>query len=167
MIYKQLSFEERFGITVRDFGFTQLPNIAVRHMIEIGTKPIDFTILTYLLTFPPEDYHAISSISLAIGAHPKTVRTAFLRMEKKRLIRRIYRIGEANIYDISGWVSKIQAYAISSHTPTQKSVVVPTQILHTDPLQKLGTNKQQDKEKETMSGHDQFIEAGKRLKRRL
>lgn len=74
-----------------------------------------------------------------------------LRMEKKRLIRRIYRIGEANIYDISGWVSKIQAYAISSHTPTQKSVVVPTQILHTDPLQKLGTNKQQDKEKETMS----------------
>lgn len=165
MIHRQLSFEERFGVTVRNFGFTQIPNIAVRHMKELGTKPIDFTILTYLLTFPPEDYHAISTISLAIGAHPKTVRSAFLRMEKKRLIRRIYRTGEANIYDITGWVSKIQAYAISDHTPTQKSTVVPTQILHTDPLQELGTNKQQNKEKETVSGYEKFKETRKRLRR--
>lgn len=163
MIYKQLSFEERFGVTVRNFGFTQIPNIAVRHMKEIGTKPIDFTILTYLLTFPPEDYHAISTISKAIGAHPKTVRASFLRLEKKRLIRRIYRTGEANIYDITGWVSKIQAYAISGHTPTQKSVVVPTQNIHTDPGQELGTNKQLDKEKETMSGYEKFKEAKKKL----
>ena len=104
-------------------------------MKEIDTKPIDFTILTYLLTFPPEDYHAVSTISFAIGAHPKTVRSAFLRMEKKRLIRRIYHTGEANIYDITGWVSKIQAYAISDHTPTQKSAIVPTQISHIDPVQ--------------------------------
>lgn len=165
MIHRQLSFEERFGITVRNFGFTQIPNIAVRHMKEIGTKPIDFTILTYLLTFPPEDYHAVSTISFAIGAHPKTVRSAFLRMEKKRLIRRIYRTGEANIYDITGWVSKIQAYAISDHTPTQKSTVVPTQISHIDPLQKLGTNKQQNKEKETVSGYEKFKETRKRLRR--
>lgn len=165
MIHRQLSFEERFGITVRNFGFTQIPNIAVRHTKELGTKPIDFTILTYLLTFPPEDYHAISTISLAIGAHPKTVRSAFLRMEKKRLIRRIYRTGEANIYDISGWVSKIQAYAISSHTPTQKSAVVPTQISHIDPMQELGTNKQQNKEKETVSGYEKFKETRKRLRR--
>lgn len=134
-------------------------------MKEIGTKPIDFTILTYLLTFPPEDYHAVSTISFAIGAHPKTVRSAFLRMEKKRLIRRIYRTGEANIYDITGWVSKIQAYAISDHTPTQKSTVVPTQIPHIDPLQKLGTNKQQNKEKETVSGYEKFKETRKRLRR--
>lgn len=134
-------------------------------MKELGTKPIDFTILTYLLTFPPEDYHAVSTISLAIGAHPKTVRSAFLRMEKKRLIRRIYRTGEANIYDITGWVSKIQAYAISDYTPTQKSAVVPIQISHTDPLQKLGTNKQQNKEKETVSGYERFKETRKRLGR--
>lgn len=165
MIHRQLSFEERFGVTVRNFGFTQIPNIAVRHMKDIGTKPIDFTILTYLLTFPPEDYHAVSTISFAIGAHPKTVRSAFLRMEKKRLIRRIYRTGEANIYDITGWVSKIQAYAISDHTPTQKSTVVPTQISHIDPLQKLGTNKQQNKEKETVSGYEKFKETRKRLRR--
>lgn len=165
MIHRQLSFEERFGVTVRNFGFTQIPNIAVRHMKELGTKPIDFTILTYLLTFPPEDYHAVSTISLAIGAHPKTVRSAFLRMEKKRLICRIYRTGEANIYDITGWVSKIQAYAISNHTPTQKSTVVPAQISHTDPLQKLGTNKQQNKEKETVSGYEKFKETRKRLRR--
>jgi len=132
-------------------------------MKEIGTKPMDFTILTYLLTFPPEDYHAISTISKSIGAHPKTVRASFLRMEEKRLIRRIYRTGEANIYDITGWVSKIQAYAISSKTPTQKSTVVPTQISHTDPSQKLGTNKQQDKEKETMSGYEKFKKAKKKL----
>lgn len=163
MIYKQLSFEERFGVTVRNFGFTQIPNIAVRHMKEIGTKPMDFTILTYLLTFPPEDYHAISTISKAIGAHPKTVRASFLRMEKKRLIRRIYRTGEANIYDITGWVSKIQAYAISNQTPTQKSSVVPTQISHTDPSQELGTNKQQKKEKETISGYEKFKEARKKM----
>lgn len=134
-------------------------------MKEIGTKPIDFTILTYLLTFPSEDYHAVSSISFAIGAHPKTVRSAFLRMEKKRLIRRIYRTGEANIYDITGWVSKIQAYAISDHTPTQKSAVLPTQISHIDPVQKLGTNKQQNKEKETVTGYEKFKETRKRLRR--
>lgn len=163
MLYKQLTFEERFGIKVRNFGFTQIPNIAVRHIKELGTKPIDFTILTYLLSFPPEDYHAISTISEAIGAHPKTVRTAFLRMEKKRLIRRIFRTGEANIYDITGWVSKIQAYAISSQTPIQKSTVVPTQISHKDPSQELGTNKQQDKEKETISGYQKFKEARKKM----
>lgn len=134
-------------------------------MKEIDTKPIDFTILTYLLTFPPEDYHAVSTISFAIGAHPKTVRSAFLRMEKKRLIRRIYHTGEANIYDITGWVSKIQAYAISDHTPTQKSAIVPTQISHIDPVQKLGTNKQQNKEKETVSGYEEFKETRKRLRR--
>jgi len=163
LLYKQLTFEERFGITVRNFGFTQIPNIAVRHIKELGTKPIDFTILAYLLSFPPEDYHAISTISEAIGAHPRTVRTAFLRMEKKRLIRRIFRTGEANIYDITGWVSKIQAYAISSQTPTQKSTVVPTQIPHKDSSQELGTNKQQNKEKETISGYQKFKEARKKM----
>lgn len=163
MLYKQLAFEERFGVTVRNFGFTQIPNIAVRHIKELETKPIDFTILTYLLSFPPEDYHAISTISEAIGAHPKTVRTAFLRMEKKRLIRRIFRIGEANIYDITGWVSKIQAYAISTQTPTQKSDIVPIQISHRESSQNLGTNKQQDKEKETVSGYEKFKEARKKM----
>lgn len=127
-------------------------------MKEIGTKPIDFTILTYLLTFPPEDYHAISSISNAIGAHPKTVRASFIRMEKKRLIHRIFRTGEANIYDITGWVSKIQAYAVSSHTPTQKSVVVPTQYSHRDSGQYLGTNKEQNKEKDSITGKQRFDE---------
>ncbi len=163
MLYKQLTFEERFGVTVRNFGFTQIPNIAVRHIRELGTKPIDFTILTYLLTFPPEDFHAISTISQAIGAHPKTVRTAFLRMEKKRLIRRIFRTGEANIYDITGWVSKIQAYAISTQTPTQKSDVVPTQISQRETGQNLGTNKHQHKEKQTMSGYEKYKEAKKKL----
>lgn len=156
MIYKQLTFEERFGITVKNFGFTQMPNIAVRHLKELGTKPVDFTILTYLLSFPPDDFHAVSSISKAIGAHPNTVRTAFLRMEKKRLIRRIYRTGEANIYDITGWVSKIQAYANSYQTANQKSIIVPTQISRTGHIQNLGTNKHQDKEKETMSGYEKF-----------
>jgi len=163
LLYKQLTFEERFGVTVRNFGFTQIPNIAVRHIKELGTKPIDFTILTYLLSFPPEDYHAISTISKAIGAHPKTVRASFLRMEKKRLIRRIYRTGEANIYDITGWVSKIQAYAISSHTPTQKTDIAPIQISHRESSQNLGTNKQQDKEKETVSGYEKFKEARKKM----
>lgn len=163
MLYKQLTFEERFGVTVRNFGFTQIPNIAVRHIKELGTKPIDFTILTYLLTFPPEDFHAISTISQAIGAHPKTVRTAFLRMEKKRLIRRIFRTGEANVYDITGWVSKIQAYAISTQTPTQKSEIAPIQISHRESSQNLGTNKQQDKEKETVSGYEKFKEARKKM----
>ncbi len=125
-------------------------------MKDLGTKPVDFTILTYLLSFPPEDYHAISSISKAIGAHPNTVRAAFLRMEKKRLIRRIFRTGEANIYDITGWVSKIQAYAISSQPSTRKSVTVPIQNMYIDPSQELGTNKQQEKEKETMSGYEKF-----------
>jgi len=162
LLYKQLTFEERFGVAVRNFGFTQIPNIAVRHIRELGTKPIDFTILTYLLSFPPEDYHAISTISKAIGAHPKTVRTAFLRMEKKRMIRRIFRTGEANIYDITGWVSKIQAYAISTQTPTQKSEVHPTLISHRESSQNLGTNKQQDKEKETVSGYEKFKATRKR-----
>lgn len=130
-------------------------------MKEIGTKPIDFTILTYLLTFPPEDYHAISSISNAIGAHPKTVRASFIRMEKKRLIRRIFRTGEANIYDIAGWVSKIQAYAVSSHTSIQKSTVVPVQDFHRDFAQYLGTNKEQNKEKDAITGKQRFDEMRK------
>jgi hypothetical protein len=84
-------------------------------------------------------------------------------MEKKRLIRRIYRTGEANIYDITGWVSKIQAYAISYQTPTQKSIVVPTQNSHTDSIQNLGTNKEQNKEKQTMTGYEKYKEAKKKL----
>jgi hypothetical protein len=82
-------------------------------------------------------------------------------MEKRKLIKRIYRTGEANIYDISGWVSKIQAYAISNHTPTQKSIVVPTQNPHTDSVQFLGTNKEQDKEIESMPGRQRFDEMRK------
>lgn len=161
-MHRQLSFEERFGIRVRDFGFTQIPNIAVRHMKEIGTKPIDFTILTYLLSFPPKDYHAISSIADAVGAHPRTIRSSFLRMEKKRLIRRIFRTGEANVYDITGWVDKIQAYAISGQTPTQKSAVVPTQNIHRDSTQYLGTNKEQRKEKDSIGGKQRFDEMRRR-----
>lgn len=163
MLYQQNSFDEKFGVTVKKFGYTQIPNIAVRNMKEIGTRPIDFTILSYLLTFPSGDFHAISSISKAIGAHPKTVRSSFIRMEKRKLIRRIYRTGEANIYDISGWVSKIQAYAISRHTPTQKSVVVPIQNLHIDPRQNLGTNKDQNKKEETMTGYEKFKKARRNM----
>jgi len=162
LIHRQLSFEERFGVRVRNFGFTQIPNIAVRYMKKIGTKPIDFTILTYLLSFPPEDYHAISSISDAIGVHPRTIRSSFLRMEKKRLIRRIFRTGEANVYDITGWVDKIQAYAISRQTPTQKSVRVPIQNLHRDSTQYLDTNKEQRKEKDSTTGKQRFEEMRRR-----
>lgn len=163
MSYQQIPFEEKFGVIVQKFGYTQIPNIAVRNMREVGTRPIDFTILTYLSSYPSGDYHAVSSISSAIGAHPKTVRSAFIRMEKRRLIRRIYRTGEANIYDISGWISKIQAHANSAHTPSQQSSVVPTQILPTGSAQKIGTNKHQNKKEETMTGYEKFQKAKRDL----
>lgn len=67
------------------------------------------------------------------------------------------------MFDISGWVSKIQAYAISNHTPTQKSHTVPTQNLHIDHAQNLGTNKHQNKKEETMTGYEKFKKARKNM----
>ncbi len=139
--YKKDTFIDKYGKLVAAHGFTQVPNIALRHAKELGVTPLDLSILNYLSSYPESDFHSVPKIAAALGKHEKTIRTAFKRMEKARLVRKIFRTGEANQYDISGWRSRIREYPILHQGSSQNDTTDPTQKSSYDPTAILGTNK--------------------------
>lgn len=144
MQYSQSPFNEKWGDSVEKFGYTQVPNIAIRRLRELGLRPTDLSIFLYILSYPSGMYHAVSSISKSLGLYDTTIRTSLNKMERMMLIEKEFTIGEANVYLVDGWINRIQEYAISHHASPQELSIHPMRKLPRVSIQKLGNNK--DKE---------------------
>lgn len=143
------SFAARFGQEVGKYGFTQIPNIAIRNCYKLGMKPLDQLIIFYFLSYPEGSFHAASSIANALGIHINTARTALYRMQRLGLISPVRKLGEANKYTLDGWVNKIKEYAIIGQSPTQELNTPGNQNSGNPIPQNIGNNKHNTNKKET------------------
>lgn len=159
------SFIQKFGESVLKYRYTQVPNLSTQNLKALEIKPFEYLILIYFMSYPEKSFHAASEIAEALNVHINTVRNNLYRMEDKRLIKPIHKLGEANQYRIDGYISKIQAFAILDQTSTQELENEPTQKIGMIDAQELGNNKDNNNNKK-ISGYQKFKEARKRFRKK-
>lgn len=148
------AFEEFWGTKVRKLGFIQIPKVAIWYLNEMDLEPLDLIVIEYIMTFPPDRYHALSTIAYRIGKTEATVRTSLHRLEGERLVRSYYPAGNAKYYFLDGWVSKIQEYARNNPRPLQNFTAPSPQNLGGVSIQKTIDNKEQEEKKIDISDDD-------------
>jgi hypothetical protein len=138
-----------------------------RNAKELGLKPIDLLLILYIQSYPVYSFHATSVMAKALGVHENTIRAAVKRLDNLKYLRRIYRTGEANKFDLSGWRNKIRAYSIVVGSPAHDFGIPLANIVRLEE-QNLYTNKEQTKNKDSNGpGKQKFDQMMRQRRRRV
>jgi len=112
--------EDKWGKAVISTGYTVLPTIVLRYQQRLGLKPLEINILLHLLSYWWQKdnlpHPGKSSLALAVGVVPSTVRRCLKRLENAGYIQRIprhtSRLGSrTNEYDFSGLIKALEPLA--------------------------------------------------------
>jgi len=115
--------EEKWTVTLMDAGWTAIPSILLEKQHAFGLDAIDINIILHLARHwwrkdnPP--YPSKKTIAECMGIDISTVRRRIATMEKKGLVRRIYRNDprygqQTNAYKFDGLIEKATPYAQES-----------------------------------------------------
>lgn len=134
------SFSDKWSPAIAAKNFTQVPNLLIEHLADLGITPSEMVVITSLLYFKWTDrmpYPSAKTLSNMTGLSVHTIRTNLRRLQKKKLIVRHFREGITNEYDFKPLIKRLGTYAqpMPKHTP-------PHAKLNTPPYAKKNTNKE-------------------------
>lgn len=119
---KTASFSDKWSVLIEDRGYTQIPNLLIRHMGDLGITPIEYAVINGLLSHQwseENSFPSLNTISSYIGRSRGTAQSAVRSLENKGLIIRKPRGGnETNEYDFGPLVERLESYA----QPIEKSI---------------------------------------------
>jgi predicted transcriptional regulator len=111
---------DRWSDAVMDRGHTIIPTILFWGQAKLGLTPDELNVLLQLIShwwYAGNDPHPSKDrIAKRMQKHPRTVQAYLTSLEEKGFIRRVERFKpnkgqDANAYDLSGLVAKLQALA--------------------------------------------------------
>ena len=114
--------ERKWGATTHKQGWTYVPNILLEHQSELGITSSELNvIMTVMKHWWERDslpWPSVKKVAECIGCDRSTVQRHIRNLEKRGLIRRIYRkdtrkekASLSNEYDFTGLVQKVAAIA--------------------------------------------------------
>jgi DNA-binding transcriptional MocR family regulator len=122
VIKKTTSFSDKWSVLIEDRGYTQIPNLLIRHMGDLGITPLEYAVISGLLSHQwSEDnpYPSLTTVSSYIGRSRGTAQAAVRSLENKGFVIRILRgSNETNEYDFRPLVERLKSYA----QPIEKSI---------------------------------------------
>lgn len=111
-------FREKWSPQITKSGYTAIPNLLIRNQKKLGITTSEMVVLLGLLMHKwtsENPYPSVGSLSAYNGLDHKTIRKHLRSLEKKRVIKRIPRIGQTNEYDFMPLIQRLDCYT----RPTQ------------------------------------------------
>jgi len=99
---KKYQFADKWTPEVVKKGFTAVPNILIRSQGELDITNGEICVIICLLSYKWTEgnpFPSIATIAKATGMATNTVRNHIRSLQRKHLIKRIYRKGKSNEYD--------------------------------------------------------------------
>lgn len=92
-------------------SYTPVPSIFLDHYRELKVTPTEAMVVVHLLSYkwtPKHPFPRLSVIADKMGLTPTTVRSYLRSLEDKKLLKRIYRSGQSNEFDLSPLFAKLE-----------------------------------------------------------
>jgi DNA-binding transcriptional MocR family regulator len=100
---RQSSFNNKWGDDLQALGYTAVPNCLLTCQAQLGIASCELNILLQVLSFKFDTRHpfpSLRAISKQTGLAVNTIRRNLRSLENKGMIKRLYRTGDTNLYDI-------------------------------------------------------------------
>ncbi len=131
------TFSNKWSHQLQSDGFTAIPNTLIKNQARLGITDPEMVVIVSLVSFKWSQqmpYPSVATLSSFSGKTTGAVRTNLRNLEKKGLIRRIYRESKTSKYDLSPLIKVLNSYA----QPIKK-LTHPSHSFNTSPYQKNDT----------------------------
>lgn len=120
------TFSDKWSYRLQSDGFTAIPNTLIRNQARLGITDPEMVIIVSLVSFKwnrQMPYPSVATLSSFTGKTTGAVRNNLRNLEKKGLIKRIYRESKTSKYDLSPLIKVLNSYAqpIKKLTPPSHS----------------------------------------------
>lgn len=112
MVKDDSLFVKIWGKRVAKRGWTQVPNALIEAQGLLGIRSTEMVTIIATLSFMwkfEAPYPSVNKIAQRAGLNRSTVQRHFRMLEKRELVKRIYRFNKTNAYDISPLLRKLDA----------------------------------------------------------
>jgi DNA-binding transcriptional ArsR family regulator len=131
------SFSSKWSPALKASGFTEIPNALIKNQANLGITDSEMVVVVALASFKWDHrlpYPSVTALASLTGKSDSAVRNSIRNLENRGIIKRVYRDGETNMYDLKPLVRKLESYA----QPTRKKKARYEKI-NTPPYQKTNT----------------------------
>ena len=131
------TFSDKWSPQLQSDGFTAIPNTLIKNQSKLRITDPEMVVIVSLLSFKwsrQMPYPSVATLSSFTGKTAGAVRGNLRNLEKKGLIKRVYRESQTNKYDLSPLVK-----ALDSYTQAIKKSTHPSRKLNTSPYQRNNT----------------------------
>lgn len=123
---RSYKFERKWSKEISLNGHTSVPNLLIINQSKLNVTNGELIVLIGLMQHmwtekPP--YPAVSTLARQSGMASKTVRNHIRNLEKKSLIKRVYRKSSTNIYDFDPLKKKLNKLALTTKKSTRPSPI--------------------------------------------
>lgn len=118
-------FSDKWSAEVAVLGHTQLPNCLIRCRVYFDISNAELATLMYIISCKFDDrspFPSAGKIARASGCSPMSIRDHLRSLEKKGLVKRTFRTGMSNKYDLYPLTLRLEEHIRISHYPIEKSV---------------------------------------------
>lgn len=131
------AFSDKWSHRLQSDGFTTIPNTLIKSQARLGITDPEMVVLVALVSFKwnrQMPYPSVATLSSFTGKTTGAVRNNLRNLEKKGLIRRVFRESQTNKYDLSPLIKVLDSYA-----QTVKKSTHPSHKFNSSPYQKNDT----------------------------
>lgn len=117
MSYSNSSFAEKWSNDIEPLGYTSVPNCLMTCQRQLNITSSELNIVLQILLFKYDTrlpYPSLKRLSKHTGLSVGSVRRNLRSLESKQLIKRVYREGTSNKYDMTPLI-----YALEDHRPCE------------------------------------------------
>lgn len=131
------TFSDKWSSRIESGGFTNIPNILIKNQSKLGITDPEMVVIMCLALYKWDrrlPYPSVSTLSEHTGKTPGAIRNNVRSLEKKGLIKRVYRDNQSNQYDLRPLVKVLESY-----TQPIKKITSVRHKFDTRPYQNINT----------------------------
>lgn len=117
------SFIDNWTPFIAKNKFSQIPNLLIVHTGDLGITPIEFVLLVGLIKHRwdiNKPYPSLVTLGRYCGKSRNTMQAAARSLERKGLLRRVFRDGKrTNEYDFKPLIKRLESYSQVIEKPTR------------------------------------------------
>jgi hypothetical protein len=144
---KEKSFRARWGEVLTKKGMAPIANVFLDHYVKLGINAMEAMFLVHLMQYKwtvEAPYPSLKTIAKKMGKSEDTVRRIARSLEKREIIKRNYRIGQTNTYNLNNLIKKLEDFLMNTkvHRGTMQQEPAPSAPVQTkeEPLRRNTNN---------------------------
>lgn len=115
------TFSNKWSYQLQSDGYTPIPNTLIKNQAKLGITDAEMVVIMSLASFKWDrqmPYPSVATLCSFTGKTSGAIRNILRNLDRKGLVKRVYRENQTNKYDLSPLIKLLNSYA----QPIKKSI---------------------------------------------